>query len=74
VKRQEIEAAKARRQAAKTAIRLIREARRTRQAPVLVGTETGQRAVAVAMRILDGRCRLTGEDPDAVLDELDAST
>jgi hypothetical protein len=74
MKRPEIERAKERRQATKRAIRLIREAHRTRRTPVLLGTETGERAIAVAVRILDGRCRLTGEDPDEVLNELDAST
>lgn len=74
MKRPELEAAKARRQATRTAIRLIREAQQTRQTPVMVGSDTGRRTIAVAVRILEGRCRLTGEDPGAVLDELDAAT
>ena len=56
------------------AIRLIREAQLTRRVPVILDTGTGERAVAVAVRILEGRCRLTGEDPGAVLDELERDT
>jgi hypothetical protein len=74
LKRPEIEAAKARRRATVRAIGLVREAQATRKAPVILDMQTGERAVAVAVRILAGRCRLAGEDPGAVLDELERST
>jgi hypothetical protein len=71
VKRPELERAKARRWATRRAIQLIRETLATRKGPVLVDGPTGERAVVVAARILDGRCKRTGEDPAAVLDELE---
>ena len=42
-----------------------------RRTPIIFSTAVGERAVTVAVRLLEDRCALTGEDPAAVLDDLD---
>lgn len=62
-------AARCRRDAGRRAVALLRRWRADRgRYPVLISdSDTADRLVWLASRILTGRCELTGEDPDEVL-------
>ena len=66
-------AAKERRKETRAAIKEVRKVTETRRVPFILDMNVGARAVAVAARILEDRCKLTGEDPAAVLDDLERS-
>jgi hypothetical protein len=57
--------------AARQAITLLRRYRATGSSVVL-DFRTGERLLVLASKILTGRCDLTGENPETVMDALEA--
>lgn len=64
-------AARQKRLEARQAITLLRRYRATGNSVVL-DYGTGERLLVLASKIMTGRCDLTGESPDTVMDALEA--